>query len=606
MFSIKGIVTHKILLVAGLLLLASDLGLAGTPNLPDIRISAEYLGNVYEIDGLSTRWITSQPSVPAAKNNPGAAEQVTSDFSTPGFLQMKSRSGLASGLGVRVLADLPPIEFVDDKALIRSNGISRSSMIRHFTAHTHDGSAMQLGLQLQGNGKLGYHTVDAPGSPFAFERILDAGIELEVILHREGQAPVSIWSTGAFLIKSENVDLPFAPYGDAPTWAWAESGDASDRQVELNLLETYEDLFTVADGETFALEFKTQSSARNYEYPNWQAYSEFYGTFVLDTRISWPPLGDLSELLLGKYPRLGLDYVEIEFKEGSASGNVPVKDKARDVRPPSFAPYIEDQWTDTLVHTNGSVDRTLRAVAGMAPLAGFGQIGSRAELLVQAQNNPAAEIVSKSSARAEYGFSFVPVFDASVPDDFDLDFDLRLDGVLDVEALDAAAFASLVSVGASERSDVWVYLKAELEINSSPRRTVLLLNSSIRFNGDSDDTQFLEGELVKLQDYFTFEPVPGAGPQTGGRLRIDVNTQNLPAEDPLVSSLQNVATVEPGDAVKVILTIITGVKLESADVGKVVRFESDFLDTLSPVLSSDTPGVRFELLDLGIFKDGYE
>jgi hypothetical protein len=385
------------------------------------------------------------------------------EYSEDNWFDLQARAGYISGLGARSVAYLPPIDTSGQSWEIRSNAQVISRMVKHVRAESADGSNLAIDLLLFAEGKLGYESVGDESPPYAFERILDAGISLEVNVYRESGAVSRVWAGGANLVRSEDADLDFNTYGDLQPEHWKVYENATmGRTAELMLPEQFEEVFSVSDGEVFAVEYVVKLSTRNYEYPNWRSFAEFFDSFnfklsVNESRFApdYQLLSRLQEIDSGSVPATVVPaksyaYSRVENQNGGVLEQLITS-------PPWVFPTYGNSSSDAVQTERADVRFAVRDRASFNPFGGGGNLGAQAAISIEhkAGSGSYEQVSGEVVATPSYLSYFVPLYDGNdPPESIDVDFNLVLGGTMEFLATDAEAFQALAGSSLDEPSYV--------------------------------------------------------------------------------------------------------------------------------------------------------
>jgi hypothetical protein len=250
-----------------------------------------------------------------------------------------------------------------------------------------------------------------------------------------------------------------------------------------------------------------------------------------------------------------------------------------------------------------------RDIASVNPYGAYGFLGAQARVSVSAPALPAASPLTNYAAAAQpsYRCVYMPGTGGQDIEEIDIDLDLVLEGSMEFRARDEVAFNQFISQGLNSGH---ARLKLFATVKSSTRSSTVL-STDIRFNGNNAQSEFKQDATTQIQSHFVFTPIPASGPPTGGRLSINLDTRSLPPADPLVVALQDILTISSGDYIKVFMEILAFALVDEGSVQYLDAIDTNFFDTMQPIISTDTPGVEFLIADeLGVvkpvFMDGFE
>jgi hypothetical protein len=88
-------------------------------------------------------------------------------------------------------------------------------------------------------------------------------------------------------------------------------------------------------------------------------------------------------------------------------------------------------------------------------------------------------------------------------------------------------------------------------------------------------------------------PENDALPQEGLKVEVDLDTQTWNEDHPLYSKINDIVTISPGEWVAIWFQLEAHTWLDGIQVEYVKILDSNFINSLKPSLTSDTPGVRF-------------
>ncbi|MCB1119996.1 MAG: hypothetical protein KJT03_00485 [Verrucomicrobiae bacterium] len=533
--------------------------------------------------------------------NPAYSDEARVEYTgNPGFFNLSSKAGYGSGLGILSESRLPPIDSLDGPWRIRSNSQVKSRWIRQFTASSDNTSEFAMDLLLAVDGSMGYRF--AGNDPFAFERILDASIDLVVRVYRTDGKVETVFAAGAVLGRSEDQDLPFNAYGDWGPTDWTVSGT----EATLQFFEHIDQRFTVENGETFAVEFEFTANTRNYEHPNSAAFVRMldtadirliphvWGAEVIDSSTE----AGVESPLVGKvkgvakvYSNMPIETIK-ELDNGSFVRRIqPLQQKISASRPPDIFPFAGLGNQGVVPAPGGEISNYFRTYASYVPNAPGVMVGVEARQDLNytgAAIDPELPDTVSLSTGGNASSRFIAQVSGTPPESIDVDFQFLFNGVIEFRAPSYQAYNDYFN---KDFSDTRGEADFELVVSLTTKSGGKSIASKVYENTRLRDYPSKAGAMPILDDQ---------GRIVGQKLVLNVNS-DTDSQHELIGfdsdKLEDVLQIKPHDFIEVFYSLEVKI-ISNLERDKEIEYiHIDFLDTFEPLLSTDTPGVTFILAD---------